>query len=296
MPASSYIYALPYKWYTDHAIRRYGFHGTSFLYVAKRTSVILGKDPFRTNTIICHIGNGASVNAVRNGVSYDTSMGFTPLEGLVMGTRAGDHDPAIGLYIMGKENIPPKEMDSILNKRSGILGITEKYTDRRDVEIAAEGGDERAKLTMEIESYRLKKYIGAYAAALGGVDAVVFTAGVGEKGAITRARALDGLEFLGIKYDPARNDLSRTRNAETEISAKDSKVKVFVVPTDEERVFVEDVAGLLNGTYDIHTKFTYAFQKPDYRNTLRDAAFEKECAKKPGLLGVAVSARQKAGV
>ncbi|HBB66469.1 MAG: propionate kinase [Elusimicrobia bacterium GWA2_56_46] len=288
MPASSYIYALPYKWYKDYGIRRYGFHGTSFLYVAKRASVLLGKDPFKTNVIICHIGNGASVNAVKDGLSYDTSMGFTPLEGLVMGTRAGDHDPAIGLYMMEKENLKAKEMDSILNKKSGILGITEKFTDRRDVEMAAEDGDERARLTIEIESYRLKKYIGAYAAAVGGVDAVVFTAGVGEKGSITRARALDGLEFLGVRYDAARNEISRTRNAETEISAGDSKVKVFVIPTDEERVFVEDVAGLLNGSYDIHTKFSYLFQKPDYRNALRDKAFEKECLKKPGLQDLAV--------
>jgi acetate kinase len=295
MPASSYLYALPYKWYKERAIRRYGFHGTSFLYVAKRTSVILGKDPFKINTIICHIGNGASVNAVKNGVSYDTSMGFTPLEGLVMGTRAGDHDPAIGLYIMEKEGLSAKEMDAILNKKSGILGITEKFTDRRDVETAAQAGDERAKLTIEIESYRLKKYIGAYAAALGGVDAVVFTAGVGEKGAITRGRALDGLEFLGIKYDHGKNEASMTRNAETEISTKDSRVKVFVVPTDEERVFVEDVAGLLNGTYDIHTKFSYVFQKPGYRNTLRDRAFEKECVKKPALLDIAVDPPQRVG-
>ncbi|MFA6434129.1 MAG: acetate kinase [Elusimicrobiales bacterium] len=293
MPPSSYLYALPYKWYKDHAIRRYGFHGTSFLYVAKRASVILGKDPLKTNVIICHIGNGASVNAVKDGLSYDTSMGFTPLEGLVMGTRAGDHDPAIGLYLMEKEGLKAKEMSDILNKKSGILGITEKFTDRRDVEMAAEDGDERARLTIEIESYRLKKYIGAYAAAVGGVDAVVFTAGVGEKGPVTRAKALDGLEFLGIKCDAAKNETSRTRNAETEISTKDSKVRVFVIPTDEERVFVEDVAGLLDGTYDIHTKFAYTFQKPGYRNTLRDRAFEKECVKKPGLLTIAIDPPQK---
>jgi len=232
---------------------------------------------------------------VKNGVSYDTSMGFTPLEGLVMGTRSGDHDPAIGLYVMEKEGLKAKEMDAILNKKSGILGITEKFTDRRDVEMAAEDGDERAKLTIEMESYRLKKYIGAYAAAVGGVDAIVFTAGVGEKGPITRAKALDGLDFLGVKYDPAKNEMSRTRNAETEISAKNSKVKIFVIPTDEERVFVEDVAGLLDGTYDIHTKFAYTFQKPGYRNTLRDRAFEKECAKKPGLRDIAVNPPHKTG-
>ena len=289
MPASSYLYALPYRWYRDYAIRRYGFHGTSFLYVAKRAAVILGRDPFTTNIVICHIGNGASVNAVKNGVSYDTSMGFTPLEGLVMGTRAGDHDPAIGLYVMEKENLKAREMDSILNKKSGILGVTEKFTDRRDVEKAAGDGNERARLMIEIEAYRLKKYIGAYAAAVGGIDAVVFTAGVGEKGAITRSLALDGLQFLGVEYDAAKNDLSRTRNAETELSAKNSRVRVFVVPTDEERVFVEDVAGILTGAYDVHTKFSYTFQTPDYRNTLRDKAFEKECAQKPGLAAIAAN-------
>ncbi|HOJ86221.1 MAG TPA: acetate kinase, partial [Elusimicrobiales bacterium] len=162
MPKSSYIYALPYEWYEKYGIRRYGFHGTSFLYTAKRASVLLNKNPFETNLIIAHIGNGASINAIKNGCSYDTSMGFTPLEGLVMGTRAGDHDPAIGLFVMQKENLTPKEIDSLLNKKSGVLGITGKYVDRRDIEIAAEKGDERAKLAIEIESYRIKKYIGSY--------------------------------------------------------------------------------------------------------------------------------------
>ncbi len=286
MPPSSYTYALPRKWYWKYGIRRYGFHGTSFLYVAKRAAVLLKKDPFKTNVVICHIGNGASVNAVKNGLSYDTSMGFTPLEGLIMGTRAGDHDPAIPLYVMAREYLSPGEMDAILNKKSGILGITEQYTDRRDVEVAAEHGDERAKLATAIESYRIKKYIGAYAAAVGGIDAVVFTAGVGEMGSLTRAGSLEDLDFLGIKCDPEKNSISRTRNAETDISAKGSKVKVFVIPTDEERVFVEDVAGLLGGKYDIHTKFNYTFQHPEYRNSLRDAAFAKQCASKPDLLKV----------
>ena len=286
MPPSSYTYALPRKWYWKYGIRRYGFHGTSFLYVAKRAAVLLKKDPFKTNVVICHIGNGASINAVKNGLSYDTSMGFTPLEGLVMGTRAGDHDPAIPLYVMAREYLSPGEMDAILNKKSGILGITEQYTDRRDVEVAAEHGDERAKLAIAIETYRIKKYIGAYAAAVGGIDAVVFTAGVGEMGSITRAAALEDMEFLGIKLDPEKNEASRTRNAETEISAKTSKVKVFVIPTDEERVFVEDVAGLMSRKYDVHTKFTYTFQSPEYRNKLRDDAFSKQCAAKPALLKV----------
>ncbi|MEK7720986.1 MAG: acetate kinase, partial [Elusimicrobiota bacterium] len=287
MPPSSYTYALPRKWYWKYGIRRYGFHGTSFLYVAKRAAVLLKKDVFGTNVVICHIGNGASVNAVKNGLSYDTSMGFTPLEGLLMGTRAGDHDPAIPLYVMAREYLSPGEMDGILNKKSGILGITEQYTDRRDVEAAAGHGDERARLAIAVETYRIKKYIGAYAAAVGGIDAVVFTAGVGELGPLTRAGALEDLEFLGIKCDAGKNDISMTRNAETDISAKTSRVKVFVIPTDEERVFVEDVAGLMGGNYDIHTRFTYTFQHPEYRNKLRDDAFARQCARTPALLTVA---------
>jgi acetate kinase len=287
MPEASYMYALPRAWYDKYAIRRYGFHGTSFLYNAKRAAVLLKKDPFKTNLVICHIGNGASVNAVRNGLSYDTSMGFTPLEGLVMGTRAGDHDPAIPLYVMARESMNPGEMDAILNKKSGKLGITGKYSDARDVEVAAEQGDARCQLTLNMEANRIRKYIGAYAAAVGGIDAVVFTAGVGEMGPLTRAGALKELEFMGIKMDSEKNDASKTRNAETEISCKTSKVKVFVIPTDEERVFVEDVVGLMNGTYDIHTRFDYTFQHPGYRNKLRDSEFAKQCLKKPALLKVA---------
>jgi len=286
MPESSYMYALPRAWYEKYAIRRYGFHGTSFLYNAKRAAVLLNKDPFKTNLVICHIGNGASVNAVKNGLSYDTSMGFTPLEGLVMGTRAGDHDPAIPLYVMARESMNPGEMDGILNKKSGKLGITGKFSDARDVEMAATQGDARSKLALDMEANRIRKYIGAYAAEVGGIDAVVFTAGVGEMGPLTRWGALEGLDFMGIKCDREKNDISKTRNAETDISCKTSKVKVFVIPTDEERVFVEDVAGLLNGSYDIHTRFGYTFQEPGYRNMLRDDAFAKQCVKKPALLKV----------
>lgn len=289
MPPTSYMYAVPRAWYEKYSIRRYGFHGTSFLYVAKRAAVLLKKDPLKTNVVICHIGNGASVNAVKNGVSFDTSMGLTPLEGLVMGTRSGDIDPAIPMYVMAREGLNAGEMDAILNKKSGKLGITGKYSDARDVEMAAEQGDNLAQLALDMEAYRIKKYIGAYAAALGGIDAVVFTAGVGEMGPIVREHALAGLEFLGIKCDNQKNHISKTRNAETEISAKGSKVKVFVIPTDEERVFVEDVAGLLNGTYDIHTRFDYTFQHPEYRNKLRDDAFVKQCVKKPDLLKVVVN-------
>jgi acetate kinase len=289
MPEASYMYALPRAWYEKYGIRRYGFHGTSFLYVAKRAACLLKKDPFQTNLVICHIGNGASVNAVRNGLSYDTSMGFTPLEGLVMGTRAGDCDPAVPLYVMARESLNPGEMDAILNKKSGKLAITGKYSDARDVEMAAEQGDNRAQLALDMEANRIRKYIGAYAAEIGGIDAVVFTAGVGEMGPLTRSGALKGLEFMGIKCDEEKNKISKTRNAETEISAKGSKVKVFVIPTDEEMVFVEDVVGLMNGTYDIHTRFDYTFQHPDYRNKLRDDAFAKQLVKKPELAKVAVN-------
>lgn len=283
MPEHVYTYALPHDWYTKYGIRRYGFHGTSLLYVTKRAAVLLGKDPFQTNLVILHIGNGVSANAVKDGKSYDTSMGLTPLEGLVMGTRAGDHDPAIDLFIMDKEKRTTKEMNDLLNKKSGVLGITGKYTDRRDVENAAHEGDKLAQLAIEVESYRIKKYVGAYMAAIGGADAIVFTAGVGEMGDIIRAKALEGLEFMGIKIDLEKNRLAKTRNAETRISADDSKVQVFVIPTDEERVFIDDVVGLLNGTYDEHTRFVYPFQKKDYVNHQRAAEFVRQLEKKPWL-------------
>lgn len=283
MPENVYIYAMPYEWYEKYGVRRYGFHGTSLLYVAKRAAVLLGKNPFECNLILCHIGNGVSANAVKDGISYDTSMGFTPLEGLVMGTRAGDHDAAIDIYIMEKEGKTGKEICDILNKKSGILGITGKYTDRRDVQKAAGQGDKRSKLAIDIEAYRLKKYIGAYAAALGRVDAIVFTAGVGEMSSVIRAKSLDDLEFMGIKYDRRKNEIAKTRNSESDISAQDSEVKIFVIPTDEERVFIEDVIALLENNYDIHTNFTYRFQSKDYTNSMRDMAFEKECQERPEL-------------
>jgi len=288
MPKHSFLYATPYEWYENYKLRRYGFHGTSFLYVAKRAAVLLGKDPFKTNLVVLHIGNGASANAIKNGRSYDTSMGLTPLEGLIMGTRAGDHDAALDFYVMDKEGRNTKAMNDVLNKKSGILGITGKFSDRRDVEIAAEQGDERARLAIEMEAYRIKKYIGAYTAAIGGTDAIVFTAGVGEMGTVIRAKACEGLEYMGVKIDPKRNAQSRTRNAETIISTDDSKVKVFVIPTDEERVFVEDVVALLKGTYDEHTHFEYAFQKKDYINKQREQDLERELQKKPGLKGIQV--------
>ena len=276
MPAHVYMYAVPYEWYEKYRIRRYGFHGTSLLYVAKRAAVLLNKDPFQCNLISCHIGNGVSINAVKNGLSYDTSMGFTPLEGAIMGTRAGDHDAALDFYVMQKESLSPQEIDSILNKKSGILGITGKYTDRRDVVKAANNGEERAMLAVEMEVYRLKKYIGAYAAALGRLDALIFTAGVGEMSTTTRSKILEGLELFGIRYDSKKNSVARTRNKESDISAPDSKVKIFVIPTDEELVFVEDVVALIEGRYDIHTNFKYTFQEKGYKNLMRERAYKKE--------------------
>jgi acetate kinase len=212
-----------------------------------------------------HIGNGVSITAVYGGVSVDTSMGLTPLEGAVMGTRCGDIDPAIILFMIEKEGFYVEELDSILNKKSGLLGITGKYMDRRDIERAALEGDKRCQLAEEMEAYRLKKYIGAYFAALERVDAIVFTAGAGEMNWKLRERTLEGLERLGIKLDKRKNEKARSRDLESLISADDSSVKVFVIPTDEEIVFIEDVVAILEGRYETHTHFTYSFEDPRYK-------------------------------
>jgi len=283
MPASSYIYAVPYDWYSYYGVRRYGFHGTSFLYTAKRASAILGRKPSETNLIIAHIGNGASVSAIRDGCALDTSMGLTPLEGLVMGTRSGDMDPAIISYISRRTGMTPQEIDTVLNKKSGLLGINGRWSDRRDNNKAADEGDARALLARQIEGYRIKKYIGSYMAAIGRVDALVFTAGVGEFGWQIRLEALRGLEHLGIIVDENKNKLSTTRNAETRISADHSPIAIYVIPTDEELVMTEDTYAIMKGTYDIHTNFTYTFQSKDYVNQERAKGLEKELARKPAL-------------
>ena len=283
MPEETFMYAIPREWYEKYGARRYGFHGTSFLYTAKRASVLLGKDPKDTNIIICHIGNGASMCAVKNGKCYDTSMGITPLEGLVMGTRSGDLDPALPFYIMRKTGMTADQMDTALNKKSGCLGITERFADRRDIEIAAKEGDEKSKLCIEMEALRIKKYIGQYMAELGHVDAIVWTAGVGERGPIIREKACSGLENYGIKIDPERNQWSFTGNAETYIHADDSKTKIFVIPTDEELVMTEDAYALMKGTYDVHTNFTYSFQSPDYVNKAREEGLKGDLVKRPNI-------------
>lgn len=282
MPDEAYMYALPYEWYEKYNVRRYGFHGTSHLYCAKRAAVLLGKENKDTNVIILHIGNGASACAVKNGVSIDTSMGLTPLEGLVMGSRSGDMDPAIIPYISNNTGLTVSEMDTILNKKSGLVGICGKQ-DRRDVKAAADEGDKRADLATRMEAYRIKKYIGAYAAAIGKIDAIVFTAGVGEMGDHIRELATEGLESIGIKLDKKKNALSHCRNAETVISADDSPVKIFVIPTDEELVMTEDAHALMDGTYDVHTNFHYTFEDPDYVNKARARALVENLKKNPEL-------------
>ncbi len=289
MPKHAFLYATPYEWYEKYGVRRYGFHGTSFLYTAKRAAVLLGKDPFDTNLIIAHIGNGASMCAVKDGVSVDTTMGLTPLEGLIMGTRSGDMDPAIPFFIMDKMGMSPEETERMLNKKSGVLGITQQYVDRRDIENAAKDGDEQAQLAIDMEAYRIKKYIGAYSAVLGRVDAIVFTAGVGERGPVIRGKALDNLANLGIKVDPDKNNASMTKNAETDIATDDSPVRIFVIPTNEELVMTEDAYALVQGTYDVHTNFTYSFQNPSYVNPERAGCVDRDFAKWDGLRDIVIS-------
>ncbi len=264
-------------------VRRYGFHGTSFLYNTKRAAVLLGKNPNDVNLVICHIGNGASVNAVKNGCSFDTSMGLTPLEGLVMGTRSGDIDPGIVFHMMRSQGMKASEVEKKLNRESGVLGITGRWADLRDIEMAAEKGDENAKLCQEIESYRIKKYIGSYMAALGRLDAIVFTAGVGEMGPMIRRLATDGLQDYGIELDTMKNELAKCRNAELDITSVRSKVKIFVIPTDEELVITEDSYALMAGTYDLHTNYNYIFQDRDYVNKSRAEGLARDLERKPYL-------------
>jgi acetate kinase len=242
MPDYAYLYAIPYDLYKKYHVRRYGFHGTSHRYVSQRVCEMLGVDINTQKIITCHIGNGASVAAVKNGKVIDTSMGLTPLAGLMMGSRCGDIDPSAVTYLMEKLNKTPQEMANFLNKESGVLGITGISSDMRDVENADNNGDKMAHLALEMYSYRIKKYIGAYAAAMNGVDIIVFTAGVGENQIGMRVDACAGLDYLGVKIDEERNNV---RGKETIISADDSKVKVVLVPTDEEIVIARDTRDLV---------------------------------------------------
>lgn len=242
MPETSYLYGIPYKYYENYKIRRYGFHGTSHGYVSKRTAEILGQPYESLKTIVCHLGNGASLCAVKNGKSFDTSMGFTPLEGLVMGTRSGDLDPAIIDFIAKKENLDIDGVMDILNKQSGLLGISELSSDSRDLEDAMAAGNKKAQAASDIFNYRVIKYIGAYAAAMNGVDAIVFTAGIGENNAAMRSDVCKSLTYLGVELD---EELNNVRGKERVISTPDSKVKVLLVPTDEEMAIARETHALV---------------------------------------------------
>ena len=243
MPPEAYIYALPYEYYTKYGIRRYGFHGTSHKYVAEKAAQMLNVNLDDLKIITCHLGNGASVSAIKRGKCIDTSMGFTPLEGLVMGTRSGDIDPAIVTYIREKEGLPQGKANEILNKKSGVLGISGVSSDFRDLEEAVAEGNERAALALKVFAHKVKFYIGAYIAEMNGVDAIVFTAGVGENQTDLREEACKNLEYLGIKINKEVND--KVRGEEAIISTDDSKVKVVVVPTDEEIVIARDTMDLV---------------------------------------------------
>ena len=244
MPPESYIYAIPYEYYEKYGIRRYGFHGTSHKYVAERTADILGVNIQDLKIITCHLGNGASVSAIKRGVCIDTSMGFTPLEGLVMGTRSGDIDPAIVSYIREKENLPDGEINNILNKKSGVFGISGVSSDFRDLEAAVEAGNERAALALKVFAHKVRFYIGAYIAEMNGVDAIVFTAGVGENDIGMRDVICNELGNLGIKLDLVRN---KVRGKETIISREDSKVKILLIPTNEELMIARDTFRIVRG-------------------------------------------------
>ena len=243
MPDYAYMYAIPYELYEKYGIRRYGFHGTSHRYVAQRVCDFLGVNPAEKKIITCHIGNGASIAAVDGGKCVDTSMGLTPLEGVMMGTRSGDIDGGAVSFIQKKLGLDADGISDLLNKKSGVLGVTELSSDMREVDAACEKGDEKAILAMKMYNYRIKKYIGAYAAAMGGVDIIVFTAGVGENQWSTREEACEGLEFIGVKIDKELN--KGLRGVEKVISTADSKVTVCIIPTDEELMIATDTMNLL---------------------------------------------------
>ncbi|MBR7020223.1 MAG: acetate kinase [Lachnospiraceae bacterium] len=242
MPKEAYLYAVPYEYYTNYGVRRYGFHGTSHSYVSKRAIAVAGLDANNSKVIVCHLGNGASCSAVLNGRSVDTSMGLTPLEGLIMGTRSGDIDPAVIEFVAKKENKTLAEMMTVLNKKSGVDGMSGVGSDFRDLDAAAKEGNERAQVAVEAFAYRVAKYVGAYTAAMNGVDAIAFTAGIGENDGKVRKKICDRLGFLGITIDDAKNAI---RGEEVIISTPDSKVKVMVIPTNEELAICRETVALI---------------------------------------------------
>ncbi len=249
MPKQAYIYGLPYELYERYHIRKYGFHGTSHEYVSKRAAEILEKDLKDINMVTCHLGNGSSMAAIKNGQSYDTSMGFTPLEGLLMGTRTGDMDPAVVTFLMKKEHMNVDEMDNLMNKKSGFMGISGISNDLREIIEAAEHDNSRAKFTIDIFCYRITKYIGAYAAVMGGLDAVVFTGGIGENASNIRSKALEPLKFLGVNIDEEKNS---SKEKEKIITKANSKVKVLVVPTNEELMIAMKTKYVVEESHNIY--------------------------------------------
>ena len=244
MPAEAYMYALPYEMYEKYGVRRYGFHGTSHRYVTRRACEFLGLDFENTKIISCHIGNGGSIAAVKNGKSIDTSMGFTPTEGLMMGTRSGDVDPGALAFIMEKEGLDAKGLSDLVNKKSGVLGVSQMTSDMRPIEDGVAKGLARETLTMDMYDYRIKKYIGAYTAAMGGVDVIIFTGGVGENQCPTREMVCSGLEYMGVEFDVEKN--KGLRGKEAELNTPSSRVKVVVIPTDEESMIAQDTQAIVN--------------------------------------------------
>lgn len=243
MPAKAYMYALPYEYYEKYKIRKYGFHGTSHKYVAGEAAKMLGKPLESLKLITCHLGNGSSVSAVDCGKCVDTSMGFTPLDGVVMGTRTGSMDPAVVTFLMDNEKLSPEDMNNLMNKKSGVFGVSGISSDFRDLSAAADKGDERAKLALDMFIYSVTKYIGAYAAAMGGVDAVIFTAGIGENDGAIRAEIVKNLSFMGIKINP---ELNKKRGEQVDVTAEGASVKTLVIPTNEELMIAMDTLRLTN--------------------------------------------------
>jgi acetate kinase len=243
MPAKAYMYALPYEDYEKYGIRRYGFHGTSHRYVSRRACEFLGVDYEKQRIITCHIGNGGSITAIKDGKSVDTSMGLTPTEGLMMGTRVGDVDPGALVYLMERTGMDAEELQKVINKQSGVYGVSGISNDMRDIEAGIEAGNERAKLAMDMYEYHIIKYIGSYTAALNGVDVIVFTGGVGENQTGTREKICRQLSYLGVTFNAEAN---KVRGEEIEISGKDSKVRVVVIPTDEEMMIAQDTAEIVS--------------------------------------------------
>ncbi len=243
MPQTAYMFGVPYEYYEKYGVRRYGFHGTSHRYVSHRCCELLGKpDGQGTRIITCHLGNGSSLCAVKDGKCIDTTMGLTPLDGFLMGTRSGSLDPSVVTFLMDKEHLSPAEMDIVLNKKSGMLGISGVSSDDRDITAAVDAGNERAKLAWDMRTYQIIKFVGGFIAALGGLDAIVFTAGIGENQQRLRREVLEGLSYMGVTIDEKNN---QTRGQEIEISGPDSKVRAFVIPTDEELVIARDTKALV---------------------------------------------------